>query len=42
MPRIKFIKETKEINEDSSYNSDSINYIKPPEEIDPENPLISE
>ena len=42
MPGIKFTKKIKETNEDSGYNSDSTNRIKPPEEIDPENPLTSE
>ena len=42
MPRIKFTKKTKGIDEDSSYNSDNMNYIKPLEEIDLENPLTSE
>ena len=41
MPGVKFTKETKETDEDSGYDSDSTNRIKPPEEIDPENPLIS-
>ena len=42
MPGIKFAKEIKGINKDSSYNNNNINYIKLLEEINPENPLISE
>ena len=42
MPGIKFIKEIKRINEDSSYNGENINFIESKKEIDLENPFIFE